>query len=68
VLVAVLWIRVRIGSGFNQVSGSGIRIRIQGAKMTREREEIQFFDLVDVLYIELKDSPVICTFILEAQG
>jgi hypothetical protein len=45
---AVFWIRILIGSGFNQVLGSGfgIRIRIQQGK--NYPQEISCFEVLDV--------------------
>jgi hypothetical protein len=46
-LFSGLWIRIRIGSGFNGVPGSGfgIRIRIQGQEKEENEEKILTFIL-----------------------
>jgi hypothetical protein len=54
----VLRIRIRIGSGFNRVPGSGfvIRIHIQAAKIThKNRKKISLIEMLDVLFLGLKD-------------
>jgi hypothetical protein len=65
-LPALFWIR--IGPGFDQVSGSGSR----RAKMTHKVKkieksyEISCFDVLGVLFIGLKASPVAWTFFIKA--
>jgi hypothetical protein len=44
-VAAGLWIRIRIGSGFNGVSGSGFAIRIQGQEKEENEKKIQTFKL-----------------------
>jgi hypothetical protein len=72
---AVFRIRIRIGSGFNQVSGSGsvfgirFRIRIQEGKYDPQKWEkiieISCFEELDVFFWELKASSVTWTSFME---
>jgi hypothetical protein len=51
------------GSGFNQVRGSGIRIRIQDPQ--NKIKEISCFEVLEVLFLGLKHFPVARTSFME---
>ncbi len=55
----------RIGSGFNQVDGSGSGSR--RSKITKKNKEISCFEVLDILFSGLKASPVAKTSFMEAK-
>jgi hypothetical protein len=57
-----------LGSGFNQVSGSGIRNRIKEGKNDPQKkfDATSCYEVLDVLFLGLKASPVAWTSFMEA--